>query len=450
VRRPWQAAFTRDGLGQEVDRKLPGGVVSVWDRDEAGRPKVHRIRQASVQVSAVGYQWRSNEQLAGLIDTHMGPTWFQHDARSYLVAAQRPDGTVQYRAPDAVGNVYRTWDHSDRQYAHGGRVDHLNGVQYLHDDDGQLVGKVEADGKRWTYTWDFAGQLVEVTRPDGQKVGFAYDALGRRVRKAFAGKTTRYLWDGNDLVHEVVEGALPVTWVFEPGTFAPLAKVEGDKRFSIITDHLGTPTMMADEAGALAWKAQLDLYGVLRADVATTTCPWRWPGQYEDEETGLVYNRFRYYDPQAGRYIAQDPIGLFGGLNEYDYCVDPLTWSDPFGLSACNRGNKRARALGDFRNRIFRVGDELILLTRERMDHILRRHASQFWDGSEKAVQSFFQKGMGAQEVEEAIEQTLNANRERIIEQGTRGMSQISHTIDGVEHVLGFNNGHVGQFYPRP
>ena len=99
VRRPWQATFTRDGLGQEVDRKLPGGVVSVWDRDEAGRPKVHRIRQESVQVSAVGYQWRSNEQLAGLIDTHRGPTWFQHDARSYLVAAQSPDGGVQYRAP---------------------------------------------------------------------------------------------------------------------------------------------------------------------------------------------------------------------------------------------------------------------------------------------------------------------------------------------------------------
>ena len=161
------------------------------------------------------------------------------------------------------------------------------------------------------------------------------------MRKTFAGQTTRYLWDGNDLVHEVVEGALPVTWVFEPGTFAPLAKVEGDKRYSILTDHLGTPTMMADEAGALAWKAQLDLYGVLRADVAKTACPWRWPGQYEDEETGLFYNRFRYYDPATGRYIAQDPIGLDGGLKLYGYLDDVLAGMDPYGLAGCGPARKR-------------------------------------------------------------------------------------------------------------
>ena len=98
--------------------------------------------------------------------------------------------------------------------------------------------------------------------------------------------------------------------MFEPGTFAPLAKMEGEKRYGVVTDHLGTPRMMADEAGALAWKAQLDVYGVAQNDVALTGCPWRWPGQYEDEETGLFYNRFRYYDPEAGRYVSQDPIGL--------------------------------------------------------------------------------------------------------------------------------------------
>ena len=64
-----------------------------------------------------------------------------------------------------------------------------------------------------------------------------------------------------------------------------------------------------------------------------TSCPWRWPGQYEDEETGLYYNRFRYYDPDAGRYISQDPIGLAGGLSPYAYTRDPLTIVDPLGLT---------------------------------------------------------------------------------------------------------------------
>jgi RHS repeat-associated protein len=288
-------------------------------------------------VGAVGYRWRSAEHLAGLIDTAEGPTWFEHDARGYLMSASRPDGRVEHRAPDAVGNVYRNADRADRAYAQGGRLEKAGDVHYVHDDDGQLVEKVLPDGRLWKYAWDFAGQLVEVTRPDGQKVSFAYDALGRRVRKSFAGKATRYVWEENDLVHELADGADAVSWVFDPGAFAPLAKVEGERRFSVVTDHLGTPRMLADEIGMLAWKAQLDVYGVAQTDVALTGCPWRWPGQYEDRETGLYYNRFRYYDPETGRYISQDPIGLEGGSALYAYPHDPATQFDPLGLSGCSK-----------------------------------------------------------------------------------------------------------------
>jgi RHS repeat-associated protein len=118
-------------------------------------------------------------------------------------------------------------------------------------------------------------------------------------------------------------------------------KIERGERFGVVTDHLGTPRMMADETGALAWKAQLDVYGVAQNDVALTGCPWRWPGQYEDAETGLSYNRFRYYDPDAGRYVSQDPIGLDGGLALYPYVQDPLRFIDPFGLAGC--GPKEAQ-----------------------------------------------------------------------------------------------------------
>ena len=102
----------------------------------------------------------------------------------------------------------------------------------------------------------------------------------------------------------------------------------------MVTDYLGTPTEMYDEAGALAWQAQLDIYGVARASVgAKGDCPFRWPGQYEDEETGLYWNRFRYYDPERGGYLSKDPIGLRGGLEPYGYVWDPLGETDVFGLS---------------------------------------------------------------------------------------------------------------------
>jgi RHS repeat-associated protein len=355
ARKPWRATFARDGLGNEAARNLPGGVVGRWERDVAGRPQVHRVHHANVQVSAVGYQWRSTEQLAGLIDTAAGATWFEHDARGYLIEAQRPDGVAQHRAADAVGNVYRTRERTDRVYARGGRLEHDGETHYRYDEDGELVEKVLPDGRVWKYEWNLAGQLMEVRRPDGQIVSFAYDALGRRVRKTFAGRTTRFVWDGNDLVHEIAEGAAAVTWVFEPGRFAPLAKIEGEKRYGVVTDHLGTPQMMADEAGALAWKAQLDVYGLARTDVMKTSCPWRWPGQYEDAETGLYYNRFRYYDPDAGRYVSQDPIRLRGGLGLYAYVHDPLAWLDPLGLiGAC--GTPGAKLEQDVEERLNKEG----------------------------------------------------------------------------------------------
>ncbi|MCK6592809.1 MAG: RHS domain-containing protein, partial [Polyangiaceae bacterium] len=333
VRAPWKATFARDALGNEVERRLPGGVVARWDRDSLGLPQVHRVRRANEHVRHVDYRWRSYEQLAELIDAEKGVTRFRHDARSYLVSASRPNGTIEYRAPDPVGNIYRDPERGDRRYGKGGRLEELGGVRYTHDEDGQLLEKKSPDGSRWRYAWDQDGQLQEVTRPDGQKVTFAYDALGRRVKKSFAGKTTTYVWDGDDLVHEVIENAALVTWVFEPGTFAPLAKVEGEARYGVVTDHLGTPEMVFDEMGEFAWKAQLDIYGVAHTDSTKTGCSWRWPGQYEDEETGLYHNRFRYYDSGSGRYISQDPIGIHGGIQPYSYVPDPTWWTDPLGLS---------------------------------------------------------------------------------------------------------------------
>ncbi|WP_276528979.1 RHS repeat-associated core domain-containing protein, partial [Enterobacter hormaechei] len=70
--------------------------------------------------------------------------------------------------------------------------------------------------------------------------------------------------------------------------------------------------------------------------------PLRYAGQYADGETGLHYNLFRYYDPQVGRFIVQDPIGLNGGWNLYQYAPNPLGWIDPLGLK-CSHSSKNPK-----------------------------------------------------------------------------------------------------------
>ena len=90
---------------------------------------------------------------------------------------------------------------------------------------------------------------------------------------------------------------------------------------------------MHDDSGARVWSLELDVYGRPRhGDGDRAACPFRMPGQYEDEETGLYYNGFRYYDPDTGSYISADPMRLEGGERLYGYVDDPTKTSDPQGL----------------------------------------------------------------------------------------------------------------------
>jgi RHS repeat-associated protein len=92
---------------------------------------------------------------------------------------------------------------------------------------------------------------------------------------------------------------------------------------------------MYDDDGKKTWSAELDIYGRVRTfdGRSLNSCPFRYQGQYEDAETGLYYNRFRYYDPSSGCYLSQDPIRLAGNNPTlYSYVKDMNTWIDPFGL----------------------------------------------------------------------------------------------------------------------
>ena len=123
-----------------------------------------------------------------------------------------------------------------------------------------------------------------------------------------------------------------ITSVFDENSFVPAAKLVGDKSYSILTDHLGTPYEAYDENGQKVWTRELDLYGnAIAGD--SSFIPFLYQGQYYDEEIGLAYNRFRYYSPESGTYISQDPIRLVGNNpNFYGYVGDNNTWIDVWGL----------------------------------------------------------------------------------------------------------------------
>ncbi len=193
---------------------------------------------------------------------------------------------------------------------------------------------------------------------------YGYDAKGRLLNDALDRRThkivttthgttdTRFLWQGYRLLQDQQdqqESGLCSTYVYDPNeAWSPLARVDHlrDQRSGEIywfnTDLNGVPLEVTDECGAVRWSGQYGSFGEVRhqsegfSRVVNRTAmahqPLRYAGQYADGETGLHYNLFRYYDPQVGRFIVHDPIGLNGGWNLYQHGPNPLIWIDPLGL----------------------------------------------------------------------------------------------------------------------
>ncbi|WP_447927001.1 RHS repeat-associated core domain-containing protein [Vreelandella sp. EE27] len=148
--------------------------------------------------------------------------------------------------------------------------------------------------------------------------------------------TTHYGWDGDRLVREESDNQHS-TIVYEPGSFVPMLRIddtqEGPQLSAFVTDAIGTPMQLVAAHGETQWQGQPDDWAAVKNIRGNTAQPIRFQGQWQDEESGLYYNRHRYYDPQQGRYVSQDPIGLKGGTNLYGYVANPMGAVDPLGLS---------------------------------------------------------------------------------------------------------------------
>ena len=154
--------------------------------------------------------------------------------------------------------------------------------------------------------------------------------------------TTRFVWEGFRLLQEV-HGDVPLTYVYsDQDSYDPLARIDGVEAPEIFWFHCqpnGTPERMTDIEGQVRWEGVNSAWGKLLRESETQLSGYsqnlRMQGQYLDRETGLHYNLFRYYDPDCGRFTQQDPIGLAGGINLYQYAPNALGWVDPWGLSPC-------------------------------------------------------------------------------------------------------------------
>jgi RHS repeat-associated protein len=274
------------------------------------------------------------------------------------------------------------------------------GARYRYDDRGNLIERIQ-DGKRSEYAWDAFNRMTRATTRHGvttyayDPLGRRIAKHSQATEGTVSQKTTRtmYGWDGDTLAwessvhHGHAAGEWTVHYVYERDSFVPLVQATRNQplRLALTTDvkalmaancgeydialdplwngeyeqeaepfgkdeiafyqcdHLGTPQELTDCEGKVAWSAQYKVWGQAKEAISEAALkagirnPIRFQGQYFDEETGLHYNRYRYYDPEAARYITADPIGLLGGLNAYQYTPNPTGWIDPLGLRPKNK-----------------------------------------------------------------------------------------------------------------
>jgi RHS repeat-associated protein len=379
--------FRYDARGEEVQRWLPGGVALDQGYDPVGRLVEQRLGRYSVSSSQReptnragllgdplmrrGYVRDASGLVTSITDQRSGVAQFSYDPAERLLQVLRDRGPVERFEYDVAGSLKRIAtdglggvEEEVLSYGPGSRLTGIGRTRYEQDDQGRLVRKIEdADSTQpntWNYEWDALDQLRTVTRPDGQTWNYKYDAFQWRILKSGPAMDTAFVWAGDLPVHELQLRSKEWTgWLFHRRSFTPLGMVKGDSFFSIVTDHLGAPQELVSNSGRVLPLQRTLAYGKsLPPRSSVDLCPFRFPGQYYDSESGLHYSRFRYYEPGVGSFISQDPIRLLGDIDLYRYSNDPANQIDPFGLSTSSDSKELGNNLIAAGERPRNPGDE--------------------------------------------------------------------------------------------
>ncbi|HCP6401291.1 TPA: AHH domain-containing protein, partial [Escherichia coli] len=394
--------FSRDEAGREVLRHSNRGFACEQGWNAAGQPVSQRAGFFPAEATWGGlvpslvreYRYDSAGNVSGVTSRE---DYGRETRREYRldrngqVTAVTASGTglgygegdesygydsCGYLKAQSAGR-HRISEETD-QYAGGHRLKQAGNTQYDYDAAGRMVSRTRhRDGYRpetERFRWDSRDQLTGYCSAQGEQWEYRHDASGRRTEKRCDRKKIRftYLWDGDSIAeireyrddklysvrHLVFNGFELISQQFsrvrQPHpSVAPLWVTRTNHA---VSDPTGRPLMLFNSEGKTVWRpGQTSLWGLALSLPADTDYPdprgeldpeadpgLLYAGQWQDAESGLCYNRFRYYEPESGMYLVSDPLGLLGGEQTYRYVPNPLGWIDQYGLAGCPRALARA------------------------------------------------------------------------------------------------------------
>lgn len=357
-------SITRDARSAPVRRELSkgGALLSTFDAD---------YRLVAREVEAVGagaavdegpaylgsrnairyaFEYTPVDEVRSVWKPEGESLELEYDVRRHVTSVRKNGEVVERFSIDPTERYSEAGGEGpSRRYAAGGKLEAWGAHEYRYDAQGRMIerARVTNDGKRTEVTrfhWNGWGLLSGVDAPDGTRLDFQYDAFARRLSKQVTKDKKvldrkHYVWDLTAIVHEVDaktdKPTATATYLFEDEDhIEPIAQQANGDWLYYVSDVNGAPLEIVDGAGRSVTRFDRTLFGKLspRKGGGAAT-PFRFSGQWADDETGLHYNRYRYYDPDTGRYIAPDPVYLTGGFDFYGYGPNPVAWIDPMGWS---------------------------------------------------------------------------------------------------------------------
>lgn len=331
--------FKHNTMQREIGR-TQGALTTSFTLDPFGRlsQQLARLDEASEAVVEHDYSYDTLGNLTQSRDLRTGQANYLYDSLGQI--SQSPRERFDF---DPAHNIVER----ESECAEQNRLARYDGVYYQYDAFGNLMTRTLADNTQQHFVYNLKDQLVEATieHPDDshETWHYQYDVLGRRVAKYRKGNNNErfeFVWDGSHLVQEKTPTG-DYSYIYShPDSYEPLAQIKKDEagKQSIAyfhTDQIGIPREMTAENGDLLWHGEYLAWGGLYSEnnLAGAHQPFRLRNQYCDKETGLHYNFFRYYDPNCGRFISQDPIGLQGGENFYRFAENATGFVDVLGLA---------------------------------------------------------------------------------------------------------------------
>ncbi len=347
--------FAYDRLGRRTSLTRPNGTSAAYTYDPASRLSALTHTGPKGPFEALGYTYDLASNRTADTRNRTGHQ-YAYDPLDQLIQVQRQEHRSRWKVEEAysydpVGNRL-TGPHRDTYiYDTANRLTRDSTSAYAYDANGNLVEQRRlTDGRVTTYTYDVEDRLIRVVTPSAE-VTFQYDPLGRRTEKRVirwhdedgdrepdpdeegSPRVIHYLYDQEDILATFTDSGREVArYTHGPGIDEPLAELRSHRTRFYHADSLGTILALTEKHGHPVRDYRYSAFG-LPEDHRGDPQPYRYTGREWDKEVDLYYYRARYYGPRLGRFLTEDPIGFFGGLNFYRYVLNnPLALIDPLGL----------------------------------------------------------------------------------------------------------------------